>query len=150
MAACSGNGDKSDYRAFCDSVATLSPGEAYSLCRTRLAADPDADGRLYHAAYYKAIDADSVTDYARLLDSISAAGGKSPNRNYIAAFRSVCSYVNVIPSIELTFFYSGISWRVGRREERPKTAPTRGELKMILARVVTSTSRVRRRMVESA
>lgn len=93
LAGCSGHGDKSGYRAFCDSVATLPPAEAYATCRYRLSADPDADGRIYQLAYFKAIDADSVEDYARLLDSIGAGAYAPHNRNYIAAFRTVCSYV---------------------------------------------------------
>lgn len=100
LVSCAGHGGRSDYRSLCDSVADMPPAEAYARCRSRLISDPDADGRIYQLAYFKAIDADSVEDYASLLDSISAGDRRSPNRNYIASFRAVCSYVKSWPDLD--------------------------------------------------
>lgn len=100
LVSCASHDGRSDYRSLCDSVADMPPAEAYARCRSRLISDPDADGRIYQLAYFKAIDADSVEDYASLLDSIGAGDRRSPNRNYIASFRAVCSYVKSWPDLD--------------------------------------------------
>lgn len=78
---------------FADSVAVMAPDEGYAVCLERLRADPGGEGRLYHTAYYRAVEADSMRHYARVLDSLGRLEVSAPNRFYIATFKAMCAYM---------------------------------------------------------
>ncbi len=79
--------------AFTDSINSLPSGEGYAACVSRLRDGTSSDGLLYRAAYYRAVEADSLACYAAFLDSMLAANPATPNRLYILSFRALCAYV---------------------------------------------------------
>jgi len=72
---------------------SLAPALSYSDCVPRLSGNPAGDGFLYHIAFYKSIEADSLGHYAVLLDSILLHGDMGGNIHYVVSHRLVCSYL---------------------------------------------------------
>lgn len=72
---------------------SLAPELSYGDCVRRLAARPQEDGFIYHVAFYKAVDADTLQHYKSFLDSLMNNCDVGPNVHYVVAHRLISAYL---------------------------------------------------------
>lgn len=72
---------------------SLAPSMSYADAVRALVDSPAANGFMYHIAFYKSIEVDSLNHYAGVLDSLARTGSVGDNRHYIVSHRLLCSYL---------------------------------------------------------
>lgn len=66
---------------------------SYNEAIKRLVDSPSADGFMYHIAFYKSIEVDSLSHYARTIDSLSRLNVAGDNLHYLVSHRLLSSYL---------------------------------------------------------
>lgn len=87
---CSRNKNRSERHEDIESRYKARP---YGECLQSIDSGADNAGYLYHIAFYKAIDADSLAHYAAFLDSATDKHGQGKSRHYVASLRLLSHYL---------------------------------------------------------
>ena len=74
-------------------IDSLYSAKSYLQCLHQILNDDDNNGYLYHIAFYKAIDSDSLLSYSRFLDSVWNSGNHHEADHYIASLRLLSRYL---------------------------------------------------------